>query len=71
MGSRKANTQPARRWGGGEERAARAQGARRGEVLRAAPGPAPRLPRARGAWRGGQLLYWHALRPEAGPCRPP
>lgn len=33
--------------------------------------PPPPRPGARVAGLGGQLLYWQALRPEAGPCRPP
>lgn len=37
----------------------------------AASSPAPCRPAAPGTRRGGQLLYWQALRPDAGPCRPP
>lgn len=58
MGSGKANTKRTRRWEGGE-------GLRGLEVHPRAFCPAPR------GRPGGQLLYWHALRPEAGPCRPP
>lgn len=58
--------------GGGE---VWSRGRLRSQVLRAAPAPAPTpalfRPPARVARPGGQLLYWHALRPEAGPCRPP
>lgn len=63
VGSRKANTKPSRRWGAGGRAGARSS----------APTPAPAScrPPARVARLGGQLLYWHALRPEAGPCRPP
>lgn len=54
------------RWGAGGRAGARSSAA-------PAPGPAPAScrPPARVARLGGQLLYWHALRPEAGPCRPP
>lgn len=54
------------------------KGLRRGEVRGAASvprcsarSPAPCRPAAPGTRRGGQLLYWQALRPDAGPCRPP
>lgn len=48
------------------------KGLRRGEVRGAPRAPAaPCGPAAPGTRRGGQLLYWQALRPEAGPCRPP
>lgn len=68
MGSGKANTKPTRR-GKGEEGAAQARGpGAASEAPRASSAPAPA---AREARLGGQLLYWQALRPEAGPCRPP
>lgn len=55
------------RWG-----AEGGSGARSSAPVRVpAPTPAPFRPPARVARPGGQLLYWHALRPEAGPCRPP
>lgn len=61
--------------GGGEVGRRGLRGRRgRGVARSSSPPPPrrpPRRPRARGAWLGGQLLYWHALRPEAGPCRPP
>lgn len=61
--------------GGGERGGGGCAGAR-SAGLRACvrpPRPPPRRAgrRARVAPQGGQLLYWHALRPEAGPCRPP
>lgn len=79
VGSGKANTKPTRsgKW---EEGAAQARGPQSGEPGLASRGPRVRPPRpspslrrqlARVVRRGGQLLYWHALRPEAGPCRPP
>lgn len=70
--SRKANTKSSRRWGGGEQGAAQEPGPPRPPRPRPQPRPpAPFRPPARVARPGGQLLYWHALRPEAGPCRPP
>lgn len=68
--SRKANTKSSRRWGGGEQGAAQEPGPPRPPRPQPRP-PAPFRPPARVARPGGQLLYWHALRPEAGPCRPP
>lgn len=67
VGSGKANTKPTRRGAGEEGPRGHTAGAQ-SEAPRASPAPAPGGPRGR---PGGQLLYWQALRPEAGPCRPP
>lgn len=60
--------------GGGEvgRRGLRGRGGR--GVARSSAPPPPRRRAGRGPagpGGGGQLLYWHALRPEAGPCSPP
>lgn len=50
------------------------QGAAREPGLPRRPGPSPdpgAVPAAGPRGRPGGVVYWHALRPEAGPCRPP